>query len=261
MKNDFTKNTSDETFDVMNFVSEDGTIKIPSDALVSTDKKCDAVGDYGFEADEDVDEDGWTPDSNLDCAAWLKKIRERVGLSAIEVAGKLNIPYQTYSQWETGRRRPPFYVVQMITTILNQEERDSKKNTNRRNLARDIRDDLTLLGCPVYIADSIEIVSVVNELGERNFYLTAGRVAPYQIGLLKYWLNSKFDEKLSEELSLKAQEVLDTGKPADIMKFRHDVLDSQRAIWTKRYGEYSTSLRVMSEDIAAKRKKLVDDIK
>ena len=211
--------------------------------------------------DEGVDEDGWTPNSELDCAEWLKSLRERAGMSAIEVATSLGIPYQTYSQWESGRRKPPYYVVQMITTILNQAMRDAKKNTNDLNLSMRIRNDLTLMGCPVYVVDGVNVVSVVDELGDRKYYVTLGRIAPQQIGLFKYWLNSQFDDKLAEELELKSQEVFDTAQPADIMKFRHDVLDSQRAIWTKKYEDYSTSLRILSEDVRAKRRKLVDDIK
>jgi DNA-binding transcriptional regulator YiaG len=211
--------------------------------------------------DEGVDEDGWTPNSELDCAEWLKSLREKAGLSAIEVANSLGIPYQTYSQWESGRRKPPYYVIQMITTILNQAMMDAKKNTNDLNLSTRIRNDLTFIGCPVFIRSGVKVVSVVDELGDRNYYVTLGRIAPHQIGLFKYWLGSQFDDKLSEELELKAQEVFDTAQPADIAKFRHDVLDSQRAIWTKKYEGYSTGLQALSEEVRVKRKKLVDDIK
>lgn len=260
MKNDKTKNTFNETSNDMNFVSEDGTIDANSAALLSTDIGFD-IG-YSHVPDENTDEDGWTPDCKLDCGEWLKKLRDRAGLSAVEVAGKFNIPYQTYMQWESGRRRPPYYVLQMFTTILNQYIKDKAHKTKNENKIADRADDtLTLIGCPVYMPRCVRIVSSVDEMGDRKYYLTIARVAPRDINMLKYWLNHACDEEAYNERYERLTELHDTGDFVDIMKFRHDVLDSQRAIWTKKCEEYSRSLCMLADEVAAKRQKLVDDIK
>lgn len=51
----------------------------------------------------------------------LKQLRIPMRISQKEFAEKFGIPYKTYQQWESGRRNPPQYVVDMMFTILQME--------------------------------------------------------------------------------------------------------------------------------------------
>lgn len=55
----------------------------------------------------------------------LKEIREATGLSQKYFAESLKIPVRTYEQWETGKRTPPEYVVDLIEYRVK-KEMDSK---------------------------------------------------------------------------------------------------------------------------------------
>lgn len=47
------------------------------------------------------------------------KKRKEMKLSQAKFANKFGIPIGTYVQWESGRRKPPQYTIDMILTILN----------------------------------------------------------------------------------------------------------------------------------------------
>ena len=56
-----------------------------------------------------------------DTAETLKKLRAVLCLNQREFAEKFHIPYGTYSQWETKRRQPPEYVIQLIVDIIEKD--------------------------------------------------------------------------------------------------------------------------------------------
>lgn len=49
------------------------------------------------------------------------KKRKEMKLSQAKFANKFGIPVGTYIQWESGRRKPPQYTINMILTILSIE--------------------------------------------------------------------------------------------------------------------------------------------
>ena len=53
----------------------------------------------------------------------LLKLRNRTGLSQAKFAKKFFIPLSTYEHWEIGMRTPPVYVVKLIETVLDYEDK------------------------------------------------------------------------------------------------------------------------------------------
>ena len=53
----------------------------------------------------------------------LRELRRKTGLSQAKFAKKFGICLGTYEQWEIGLRKPPEYVVGMISLILEYEEK------------------------------------------------------------------------------------------------------------------------------------------
>lgn len=51
----------------------------------------------------------------------IKEVREITGLSQKSFAESLKIPVRTYEQWETGKRTPPEYVVDLIEYRVKKE--------------------------------------------------------------------------------------------------------------------------------------------
>lgn len=49
-----------------------------------------------------------------DEAEEVRKIREQTGMELSEFADAVSIPARTLDNWETGRRKPPFYVIQLL---------------------------------------------------------------------------------------------------------------------------------------------------
>lgn len=49
----------------------------------------------------------------------IKKLREEQGVTQIHVAKKLNIAYQTYNNYESGKRTPRPEVLLSISKVLN----------------------------------------------------------------------------------------------------------------------------------------------
>ena len=59
----------------------------------------------------------------------LFNLRNNCQLPQKEMADKFHIPYQTYIQWENGRRNPPEYIVELISEIVKKDEK--LKNVNQ----------------------------------------------------------------------------------------------------------------------------------
>ena len=51
----------------------------------------------------------------------LKQLRLPTRMNQKEFAEKFAIPYKTYQQWESGRRNPPQYIIDMMFTIMQME--------------------------------------------------------------------------------------------------------------------------------------------
>lgn len=54
----------------------------------------------------------------------IKEIRSDTGLSQTRFAEKYNIPKRTIEDWESNRRNPPAYVIDMIEWRINTDMRD-----------------------------------------------------------------------------------------------------------------------------------------
>lgn len=57
----------------------------------------------------------------------LLNLRNRTGLSQAKFAKKFFIPLSTYEHWEIGMRKPPVYVVKLIETVLDYEDKLKEK--------------------------------------------------------------------------------------------------------------------------------------
>ena len=49
----------------------------------------------------------------------IKKLREEQGITQVHVAKKLEIPYQTYNNYENGKRTPRPELLLAISKVLN----------------------------------------------------------------------------------------------------------------------------------------------
>jgi len=56
----------------------------------------------------------------------IKELRKITGLSQAEFAKKFHIPVGTLSHWEQGIRKPPDYVIYMMTRIIYNEREQFK---------------------------------------------------------------------------------------------------------------------------------------
>lgn len=56
----------------------------------------------------------------------LVDLRKKTGLSQAKFAAKFGIPLSTYFHWEQGSHKPPQYVITMITTMLEQENKTNE---------------------------------------------------------------------------------------------------------------------------------------
>ena len=52
----------------------------------------------------------------------IKDIREKTGLTRMEMARRLGIPYRTMEDWEAGRRVCPEYVVELIAFRIDHDK-------------------------------------------------------------------------------------------------------------------------------------------
>ena len=58
-------------------------------------------------------------DSNV-----IKELRKRTGLSQMSFARKFNIPKRTIESWESGERKPPVYVIDFLSALINDGTED-----------------------------------------------------------------------------------------------------------------------------------------
>jgi len=56
----------------------------------------------------------------------LKEMRKLLGLSQAAFGKKYNIPVRTIEQWESGRRKAPIYVLELLERVVVE---DSKVET------------------------------------------------------------------------------------------------------------------------------------
>ena len=56
----------------------------------------------------------------------LKEMRKLLGLSQAAFGKKYNIPVRTIEQWESGRRKAPIYVIELLERVVVE---DSKSET------------------------------------------------------------------------------------------------------------------------------------
>nr|WP_040646299.1 helix-turn-helix domain-containing protein [Ruminococcus callidus] len=52
-------------------------------------------------------------------AAELRKIREKAGLNRSEFSDATSIPLRTLEDWESGKRKPPFYVIRLLEFFVD----------------------------------------------------------------------------------------------------------------------------------------------
>ena len=67
----------------------------------------------------------------------IKELRLSARMTQREFAGYFNIPLRTIENWETGKRNPPEYVVELIRYKIEKEE-----NMNRTKLLNEIKDNM-----------------------------------------------------------------------------------------------------------------------
>ena len=67
----------------------------------------------------------------------IKELRLSTRMTQKQFAGYFNIPLRTIENWETGKRKPPEYVVELIRYRLEKEE-----NMNRTKLLNEIKDNM-----------------------------------------------------------------------------------------------------------------------
>ena len=51
----------------------------------------------------------------------LKEMRELLGLSQAAFGKKYNIPVRTIEQWESGRRKAPIYVLELLERVVTED--------------------------------------------------------------------------------------------------------------------------------------------
>lgn len=90
-------------------------------------------------------------------AETLKKLRNILCLNQKEFAEKFHIPYSTYSQWETKRRQPPAYVVQLIVDIIEKDYllHDSNQTSVNTDLGINTKLYLVIEQAQKYIGEKI----------------------------------------------------------------------------------------------------------
>lgn len=67
----------------------------------------------------------------------IKELRLSARMTQKQFAGYFNIPLRTIENWETGKRNPPEYLIELIRYKLKKEE-----NMNRTKLLNEIKDNM-----------------------------------------------------------------------------------------------------------------------
>lgn len=50
----------------------------------------------------------------IDCQKKIKELRERTGMSRKDFCDYFQIPYRTVTDWESGKRHAPDYVIRLL---------------------------------------------------------------------------------------------------------------------------------------------------
>lgn len=58
----------------------------------------------------------------------IKEIRKMTGLSQAKFAGKYNIPVRTIEDWETEKRTPPAYVIELLKRAVEADNEPVEEN-------------------------------------------------------------------------------------------------------------------------------------
>nr|DAS26515.1 MAG TPA: putative transcriptional regulator [Caudoviricetes sp.] len=53
----------------------------------------------------------------------LKEMRKLLGLSQAAFGKKYNIPVRTIEQWESGRRKAPIYVLELLERVVVEDSK------------------------------------------------------------------------------------------------------------------------------------------
>ena len=53
----------------------------------------------------------------------IKELCQKYGISQADLSHRFGIPYRTVQDWHSGRRKTPEYVVRMISSLLDKDER------------------------------------------------------------------------------------------------------------------------------------------
>jgi len=92
----------------------------------------------------------------------IKELRVALGISQKEIASTLNIPQNTFSQYETGKRTPDIDTLSAMADFFKCSLDDlAGRNDNNDNLIR--QKDLLLS-----LQNEVEIQQLVAQLNEKN---------------------------------------------------------------------------------------------
>lgn len=174
---------------------------------------------------------------NIIISEHLREMRIDMKMSQAEFAKEFDIPVQTYSQWESGRRNPPEYIINMIDKIFAQKKEikylREKENNNKTRLAKHFRKDFAAVGCPIPILNLVRIVRSTNERGEEKYHITAGDIPEKYVHAALYWLNSETDD---EYIDTFAEEIEKCECDEDLEKLYHKMMPAQKEKWFKNYN-------------------------
>ena len=173
-------------------------------------------GDEFCRQDTRYDKDGCHVDSvHVTNEEALKDLRATCKMSQKDFAQKFNIPFTTYTQWESGRRTPPTYVILMILKIVEDEMYVKASTTNAFMLPIKCIPALTKLDCPIRTWQSGGVVSSTDEFGERHYYLTIAEFDPAELDQMVEWLNKSYDEDLEKTIVSEVKKTYKTDNPEE----------------------------------------------
>ncbi len=72
----------------------------------------------------------------IDCQEKIKELRERTGMSRKDFCDYFQIPYRTVTDWESGKRHAPDYLIRLLEYYIqlnlvqkkNKQEEDANNN-------------------------------------------------------------------------------------------------------------------------------------
>jgi DNA-binding transcriptional regulator YiaG len=67
---------------------------------------------------------------NMDTVKELKSLRESVGMNLTDFSAHLGIPRRTMDDWEKGKRKPPDYILELISYRLKYEALVGENDSN-----------------------------------------------------------------------------------------------------------------------------------